>query len=105
MTLGLRLFSKLVTPFSIGRESAVVRCYSGAVQVIQHISTNPDVMGGKPCVHGTQITVGMIVEALAAGRSIPDLLSDFPYLIEQDIQEALAYAPGLAKGREVPHAS
>jgi len=71
----------------------------------QRISTDPQVMGGKPCIRGMRVTVGMIVEALAAGRSVEDLLSDFPYLEEQDIREALAYAAGLAQGREFPLAS
>jgi uncharacterized protein (DUF433 family) len=76
-----------------------------AVQPLPRISTNPDVMGGKPCIRGMRVTVGMVVEALAAGRSVADLLVDFPYLEEQDIREALAYAAGLAQGREFPLAS
>ena len=58
-------------------------------------------MGGKPCIRGLRVTVGMIVEAISAGRSIPELLSDYAYLEEQDIREALAYAASLAQGREV----
>ncbi len=54
---------------------------------------------------GMRVTVGMIVEALAAGRSVQDLLSEFPYLEDQDIREALAYAANLAQGREFPLAS
>jgi len=49
-------------------------------------------MGGEPCIRGMRVTVGMIVEAIAAGRGIQDLLADFPYLQEQDVREALAYA-------------
>ena len=52
-----------------------------------------------------RVTVGMIVEALAAGRTVQDLLADFSYLEEQDIREALAYAAGLAQGREFSLAS
>ena len=52
-----------------------------------------------------RVTVGMIVEAIAAGRSIDDLLQDFPYLSAEDIQEALAFAASLAQGREFPLAS
>ena len=48
-----------------------------------------------------RVTVGMIVESIAAGRSINDLLADFPYLEEADIREALAYAATLAQGRDV----
>ncbi len=62
-------------------------------------------MSGKACIRGMRVTVGMIVEAVAAGRSIADLLADFPYLEEEDIREALAYAASLAQGREVQLAS
>ena len=79
--------------------------FLGHMQRPQRISTDPQVMGGKPCIRGMRVTVGMILEALAAGRSVEDLLSDFPYLEEQDIREALAYAAGLAQGREFPLAS
>ena len=42
-----------------------------------------------PCIRGMRVTVGMIVEALAAGRTIEQLLFDFPYLEEEDIREAV----------------
>lgn len=58
-------------------------------------------MGGNPCIRGMRVTVGMIVEAVSAGRTIEQLLRDFPYLEEQDIREALAFAASLAQGREV----
>ena len=66
---------------------------------------NPSVMGGKPCIRGMRVTVGMIVEALGAGMSTSDLLSNFPYLEEADIREALSYAAQLAQGHEVRLAS
>jgi uncharacterized protein (DUF433 family) len=72
------------------------------VQHFERISANPEVMGGKPCIRGMRVTVGIIVEALAAGRSADSLLADFPYLKPQDIREALAYAASLAQGREFP---
>ncbi|HYA15821.1 MAG TPA: DUF433 domain-containing protein [Bryobacteraceae bacterium] len=75
------------------------------MQQFNRITTSPDVMGGKPCIRGMRVTVGMIVESMAAGRSIEDLLRDFPYLEEQDVREALAYAASLAQGREFPLAS
>jgi uncharacterized protein (DUF433 family) len=43
----------------------------------------------------------MIVEAMAAGRSVDQLLADFPYLEEADIREALAFAAQLAQGHDV----
>ena len=71
----------------------------------ERITHNPAVMGGKPCIRGMRVTVGMIVEAMAAGRSAEEILADFPYLEEQDIREALSYAASLAQGREVRLAS
>lgn len=71
----------------------------------QRITIDPDVMGGKPCIRGMRVTVGMIVEALSAGRTPEQLLADFPYLEEADIREALAFAAHLAQGREIRLAS
>lgn len=75
--------------------------YDDCVQELRRITVNPAVMGGKPCIRGMRVTVGMIVESIAAGRSISDLMADFPYLEEADIREALAYAASLAQGRDV----
>ena len=71
----------------------------------QRITIHSDQMGGKPCIRGMRVTVGMIVEAMSAGRTLPELLADFPYLEEPDIREALAFAATLAQGREVRLAS
>jgi uncharacterized protein (DUF433 family) len=62
------------------------------VQQFDRITEDPDVMGGKPCIRGMRVTVGMILEALAAGRTVDQVLADFPYLEEPDIQQALAFA-------------
>jgi uncharacterized protein (DUF433 family) len=56
------------------------------------ITRNPAVMTGKPCIRGMRITVGVILGQLSAGKSVDDLLDDFPYLEREDILEALAYA-------------
>jgi uncharacterized protein (DUF433 family) len=79
--------------------------YDGGVQQFERITLDPEVMGGKPCIRGMRVTVGMIVEALSAGRTVTDLLADFPYLEEQDIREALAFAARLAQGHEIRLAS
>ena len=79
--------------------------YDEAVQELRRITIDTAVIGGKPCIRGMRVTVGMIVEAIAAGRNIPELLSDFPYLEETDIREALAFAASLAQGRDIPLAS
>ena len=75
------------------------------MQQLDRITMDPEVMGGKPCIRGMRVTVGMIVEAMAAGRTIEQLLTDFPYIEEADIREALALAARLAQGYEIRPAS
>jgi uncharacterized protein (DUF433 family) len=79
--------------------------YDEDVQELRRITVDPTIIGGKPCIRGMRVTVGMIVESIAAGRTIAELLTDFPYLEEQDIREALAYAASLAQGRDIRLAS
>lgn len=65
------------------------------------ITQNPSVMGGKPCIRGLRVTVGMIVGQIGAGRTIDEVLADYPYLQREDILEALRYAAWRAQEREV----
>ncbi len=69
------------------------------------ITQNPAVMGGKPCIRGLRVTVGMIVGQIGAGRSVEELLADYPYLQREDILEALRYAAWRAQEREIDLAS
>ena len=59
---------------------------------LDRITINPDVMGGKPCIRGLRVTVGAITGLLASGASFQDILDLYPYLKEEDIKAALAYA-------------
>jgi uncharacterized protein (DUF433 family) len=65
------------------------------------ITQDPAVMGGKPCIRGMRVTVGMIVGQIGAGRSIDELLADYPYLQREDILEALRYAAWRMQEREI----
>jgi uncharacterized protein (DUF433 family) len=65
------------------------------------ITQDPAVMGGKPCIRGQRVTVGMIVGQIGAGRSIDELLADYPYLEREDVLEALRYAGWRMQEREV----
>ncbi len=58
-------------------------------------------MGGKPCVRGMRVTVGMIVGMLAEGHSATELLRLYPYLEAEDIAQALSYAALRSEEREV----
>ena len=62
-------------------------------------------MGGKACIRGMRVTVGMVVGQIGAGRSVEQLLGDYPYLEREDIMQALRYAARLSKEREVMLAS
>ncbi|MCB0904419.1 MAG: DUF433 domain-containing protein [Actinobacteria bacterium] len=58
-------------------------------------------MGGRPCIRGMRVTVGMIVGQIGSGVTIEDLLADYPYLEREDVLQALRYAAWLAEEREI----
>jgi uncharacterized protein (DUF433 family) len=60
---------------------------------LTRITFDPEIMGGKPCIRGLRVTVGTVVGLVASGYSYKDILKLYPYLEEEDIREALAYAP------------
>lgn len=65
------------------------------------ITHNPAVMGGKPCIRGMRVTVGMIVGMMGAGHSKVRLLELYPYLEPADIDQALSYAAWRVNEREI----
>ncbi len=65
------------------------------------ITQEPEMMGGKACIRGMRVTVGMIVGQIGAGCSIEEVLTDYPYLERADVLQALQYAAWLAEAREV----
>jgi len=69
---------------------------------LTRITRDPHVMGGKPCIRGMRVTVGMVVGMLASGHSKEHILEQYPYLEPQDIDEALAYAAWHVEEIEVP---
>ncbi|MEW6621186.1 MAG: DUF433 domain-containing protein [bacterium] len=69
---------------------------------LTRITFDANVMGGKPCIRGLRVTVGTIVGLVAAGYSTTDILKAYPYLEDEDIREALAYAAWRAEEIELP---
>ena len=67
---------------------------------LDRITIDPAVMGGKPCVRGMRVTVGMITGLVASGASFQEILGLYPYLEEEDIKAALTYAAWRAEERE-----
>ncbi|HEV2094069.1 MAG TPA: DUF433 domain-containing protein [Rubrobacter sp.] len=72
------------------------------MQELQRITQDPDVMGGKACIRGMRVTVGMILGLLASGRSEDEILEAYPYLELEDVREALSYAAWRLEELEVP---
>lgn len=68
---------------------------------LDRISLDERVMGGRPCVRGLRVTVGMIVGQIGSGASIESLLGDYPYLEREDVLQALRYAAWRSEEREV----
>jgi uncharacterized protein (DUF433 family) len=56
------------------------------------ITIEPDKRGGKPCIRGLRITVYDVLDSLAAGMSVEEILADFPDLTAEDIRACLAFA-------------
>lgn len=69
---------------------------------INRIEQSADLMGGKPCIRGMRVTVGMIIGQIAAGHTTEQILADFPYLEREDITAALQYAAWRSEEREIP---
>lgn len=68
---------------------------------LNRITQQPDVMGGKACIRGMRVTVGMVVSQIGAGHSVDEVLADYPYLEREDVMQALRYAAWRAEEREV----
>lgn len=62
------------------------------MKTLTRIKINPSIMGGKPCIRGMHVTVGMIVGLVASGYSSEKILEAYPYIELEDIREALSYA-------------
>ena len=69
---------------------------------LTRITTDPAVMGGKPCVRGLRVTVGTIVGLVATGHREEEILRLYPYLEAEDIREALSYAAWRAEEIDIP---
>ena len=64
------------------------------MSVSDRITRSPDIMGGRPCIRGMRISVGMIVGQVEAGGGAEDLLADYPYLEREDVFAALRFFSG-----------
>jgi uncharacterized protein (DUF433 family) len=71
------------------------------MNTLDRIVSTPGVVGGKPRVKGTRVTVGAILGQLAVGHTIDEVLRDFPYIQREDVLAALQFAAWRAQEEEV----
>jgi uncharacterized protein (DUF433 family) len=71
------------------------------VTQLDRIAIDAEVMGGKPCIKGTRVTVGMIVSQIANGLSNENLMEEYPYIQEIDIVQALRFAAWASESTEL----
>jgi len=66
--------------------------YAPGMEYRHLITIEPGKRGGKPCVRGLRITVTDVLEYLASGMSVEEIVSDFPDLTDEDVRACLAFA-------------
>lgn len=69
--------------------------------LLERISIDPSICFGKPCIRGTRIWVSLILDFLANGMSIEEILTEYPQLTIEDIRAAMAYGAEMARERYV----
>jgi len=67
---------------------------------MERITVDPERMGGVPCIRDLRITVSMVLGQLASGRTVEQVLDDYPYLERADILAALEFAAAVVNERE-----
>ena len=66
------------------------------------ITFDPNVMGGRACIRGMHVTVSLIVNLVAHGMGMEEIIEAYPYLEPEDIRQALQYAAEAVREREIP---
>ncbi len=73
--------------------------------LIERVTADPNVCHGKACIRGTRVMVSVILDNLAAGLSVAEIVKEYPSLKPEDVQASIAYGAELARERivEVTH--
>lgn len=72
------------------------------MQGLERITFDPQIMGGRACIRGMRITVALVLNLLAGGQTIQQIIEQYPYLTPEDIRQALLYASWLAQEMVLP---
>jgi uncharacterized protein (DUF433 family) len=70
-------------------------------ELLQRIWIDPNRCFGKPCIRGHRIWVSLILDLLASGSTVSEILTDYPGLDEADIQACIAYGAEMSRERYV----
>jgi uncharacterized protein (DUF433 family) len=83
------------------RNTQLPAAYSGLHRedLLNRISIDPTICFGKPCIKGHRIWVSLILDFLASGEKVEQILGRYPQLSDEDIRACVAYGAELAKGR------
>lgn len=68
----------------------------------ERVSWDPEVCHGQPCIKGTRVLVSVVLDNLAAGRTVEQILKSYPTLEPEDIQAAITYAAALSRECVIP---
>ena len=66
-----------------------------------HITVDPSICHGKACIRGTRVMVSVVLDNLAAGAGVDEILKSYPSLTQEQVRAAMAYAADLASDRVV----
>jgi uncharacterized protein (DUF433 family) len=70
--------------------------------LLDRISIDPEICGGKPCIRGTRIWVSLVLDLLADGMTEAEVLAEYSQLAHEDILAAIAYGAEMSRERIVP---
>jgi uncharacterized protein (DUF433 family) len=70
-------------------------------QILSRIAVDPRICFGKPCIRGTRIWVSLLLDFLASGASMEEILEDYPQLQREDVLAAIAYGAEMSRERYV----
>jgi len=70
--------------------------------LLERITIDPAVCGGKPCLKGTRIWVSLLLDLLAGGMTEAEILAEYPQLRHEDVLAAIAYGAEVSRERIVP---
>ena len=69
--------------------------------LLERITINPQICFGRPCIKGTRIWVSLLLDFLADGMTIEDILAEYPQLTVEDVRAAIAYGAEMSRQRFV----